>query len=397
MARCLGRSDDGLCDDVVMVAAPVEVVVDDAKRLIAAHNGLDGVVAAFVFGSLAWGDAGQGSDIDVLVLLDRDDDFREVQRVRVADLLDDQGSLPMFADIDRMAFTRFAQVVEQDGFIHRVVNSIVIIDDGRYQVMRERATQRLADPVVRAELVGRRVEAANDHVAAAGRLVDSDRALAILQARLGAEQAATALVEAGGGLASVSHLIEGFRTAVTLVGRRELVDRLQLALAVGAGAAAAELGLRSYRRIAERLREWMADPHVAHGLGPEHLAWAEFTYSGETYAEFDQKVTALTRDGHAAEAVLYVDGLLKVPLRINTSNVFGFHRTGCPERLSIPDFQLALKTEPDLYDAWIAGLRLEGDRNDVLETIDVAREILTLNADVIAASTATDTSKHVRA
>ena len=336
--RWLGGSGDGLCDDVVMVAAPADVVVEGAKRLIAAHSGLDDVVAAFVFGSVAWGDAGQGSDIDVLVLLDRDDDFREVQRVRVADLLDDQGSLPTFADIDRMAFPRFATVVERDGFIHRVVNSIVVIDDGRYQPIRERATLRLADRVVRAALVCRRIEAANDHVEVAGRLVDSDLALAILHARLAVEEAATALVEAAGGRASVSHLIEGFSAAVALVGRQELVGRLQLALAVGGGAAAAELGLRSYRMIAERLREWMADPHVAQGLGPEHLAWAEFTYSSETYAEFDHKVTALTRGGHTADAVLYVDGLLRVPLRINTSKVSASARPvaqkGCPFQTS---------------------------------------------------------------
>lgn len=373
----------------MMVAAPVDTV-DAAKRLIAAHSGLDNVVAAFVFGSLAWGDAGRGSDIDVMVLLDRDDDFREVQRVRVADLLDDQGSLPMFADIDRMAFPRFAAVVERGGFIHRVVKSIVIIDDGRYQPIRERLSHRLADPGVRAALVGRRIEAAHSHVEAASRLVDADLALAILRARLAAEEAATALVEAAGGRASVSHLIEGFRAACGMVGRQELVDRLQVALAVGAGAAAAELGLRSYRTIAERLREWIADSQVAQGLGPEHVAWAEFTYSPDTYAEFDHKVAALTQGGHAAEAVLYADGLLTVPLRINTSKVFGYRRTGRPESLSIPDFQQALKTEPQLYRAWIAGLRLEGDRNDVLETIDVARATLSLNDDVIAATTVTD-------
>lgn len=377
----------GLCDDGAMAAAPAGIV-DDVRRLIAAHSGLDDVVVAFVFGSLAWGDAGQGSDIDVLVILDRDDDFREVQRVRVADLLDDQGSLPMFADIDRMAFARFAAAVERDGLIHRVVNSIVIIDDGRYQPIRERATRRLADPSVRTKLVSRRIESAKDHIGAAGRLVDSDCAFAILQARLGAEEAATALVEASGGRASVPHLIEGFGTAVGFVGRQELVGRLQSALALGGGVAAAEVGLESYRTIAERLREWLADPQVARGLGPEHVAWAEFTYSAQTYTEFEHKVTALTHSGRTAEGVLYVDGLLRVPLRINTSKVFGFRQTGRPKRLSIPDFHLALKAEPDLYRAWIAGLRLDGDRDDVLETIEVAREILTLNAGVIAATTA---------
>jgi predicted nucleotidyltransferase len=56
----------------MVTAAPD--LVDDVKRLIEAHGGLDGVVAAFVFGSQAWGDAAQGSDIDVMVLLDRRDD-----------------------------------------------------------------------------------------------------------------------------------------------------------------------------------------------------------------------------------------------------------------------------------------------------------------------------------
>jgi len=37
--------------------------------------------------------------------------------------------------------------------------------------------------------------------------------------------------------------------------------------------------------------------------------------------------------------------------------------------------------------SWIAGLRLADDRDSVLETNDVARRILALNGDVIAAST----------
>lgn len=362
-------------------------VVDGAKRLIIAHGGCDGVVAAFVFGSRAWGDADQSSDIDLMVLLDRDDDFRQVQRVRVSDHLDDQESLPMFADIDRISYPRFAAAVERGAWIQRLVNSIVIIDDPRYQAMRERATVRLADPAVRSELVRRRIEAVHDHCAAAERAIDSDLELAILNARLGVDDAATALVEASGGRATVSHLIEGFRTAVGFVGRDDLIDRMRAALALNGGTDSVEQGLRSYRTIAEALRIWMAEPQIADGLGPEHVAWAEFTYSPETYAEFDHKVNGLTRNGRTADALLYVDGLLRVPLRINTSKVFRLRESGRPDRKTIPDFQLALKNEPDLYHAWITGLRLDGDRDDVVDAIAVAREIIAINDDVIAAST----------
>jgi hypothetical protein len=44
--------------------------------------------------------------------------------------------------------------------------------------------------------------------------------------------------------------------------------------------------------------------------------------------------------------------------------------------MSITDFHTALRAEPVLYDEWVAGQRLNGNRHDVRAAIDGAREML---------------------
>ena len=54
----------------------------------------------------------------------------------------------------------------------------------------------------------------------------------------------------------------------------------------------------------------------------------------------------------------YVDGLLKVSLRMNVRKVLNLRSLGDIRPLSIADFHVVLRSEPDLYSHWVDGLRL---------------------------------------
>ncbi len=103
-----------------------------------AHQVIDHIAdpdlrSAFLFGSAAWGDADEASDLDIMLLLDRPAGYREVTRVRLPDLLG--RSLPdgpLFADLDRISIETFAEVIGKGGWAHRVVHSIVLKDTGSY-------------------------------------------------------------------------------------------------------------------------------------------------------------------------------------------------------------------------------------------------------------------------
>lgn len=117
-------------------------------------------MAAFVFGSAAWGDAEETSDMDIAVLLDRDDDFRQVTRARVQELVKMSRPAPLFADVDRISFERFRAGIAEGIGHHRVVNSVVLADDGRYADIRRRVSASFSSVDARARRAGKHEEAA---------------------------------------------------------------------------------------------------------------------------------------------------------------------------------------------------------------------------------------------
>ena len=70
---------------------------------------------------------------------------------------------------------------------------------------------------------------------------------------------------------------------------------------------------------------------------------------------FDGKVGALLRANRGPEAVSYVDGLLKVSLRMNVRKVLNLRSLSDIRPLSIADFHVVLRSEPDLYSHWVDG------------------------------------------
>lgn len=335
-------------------------------------------MAAFVFGSAAWGDAEETSDMDIAVLLDRDDDFRQVTRARVQELVKMSRPAPLFADVDRISFERFRAGIAEGIGHHRVVNSVVLADDGRYADIRRRVSASFSSVDARARRAGKHEEAARQHLTATEEARLGDPSLALLHARLAAEEAGNALVEASGNRLSAAHYFDALERALGAIDHGELVVELKEALALNCSQARAPVqhGLETYRVIAEELRRWMEDPAVAAALGPEHVAWAKFTYAAESFEEFDQKVGVLLRANRRAEAMAYVDGLLKVPLRMNVSKVLNLRSHGTTDRLSVTDFHVGLHSEPALYGHWVEGLRLGGDASDIDLAVEVAGRLL---------------------
>jgi predicted nucleotidyltransferase len=358
--------------------------VETARRLLAVSPEAD-LVAAFVFGSAAWGDAGETSDVDIMVLLGRDDDFREVTRVRVSELVSMSPPAPLFADIDRVSFERFQAAIGKGNWHYRVVNSVVLADDGRYEAIRRQVSAGFASAEERARRARKHEETAGQHVRAAAQARAGDPSLALLHARLAAEEAGIALLKASGNRLSAGHYFDALDRALTVLDQGSLVIELQRALALNCGRAGVQRGLDAYRVIAEALRRWMQDPVVAAGLGPEHVAWATFTYAAESFEEFTQKVEALLHVNRGPEAVAYVDGLLKVPLRMNVSRVLNLRSRGTRDILSIADFHVGLRSELALYSHWAEGLRLDGNSSDSDLAVDVAGRLLACLPQVLAA------------
>lgn len=336
------------------------------------------VRAAFVFGSVAWGDADEASDIDLMLCLDRPADYREVTRVRVADLLGrtDPGA-PLFADIDRISWRRFENAVATGYWHARVAHSLVLTDtDGWFADLRDQVTASFHAPQSRGQRAKPWYDAGRAHLDAARQAIAADPTLATLHARLALEDAAVGLLETCGLRNSATHFLDSARRALAMSGRVHLHQALMRGLGVDVDLATAELGVDRFHALAEALRAWMAEPDVARQLAPEDVAWAAFTYADETYEEVAHKVTAMRGAGRAATMAAYVDGLLRTPIRMNLSKVLNLRLTGSSQRLSVSEFHLALRTEPELFEHWCRGLRLPADRHEITAALELAEDLL---------------------
>lgn len=336
------------------------------------------VVAAFLFGSAAWGDADAASDLDIMLLLDRPAGYREVSRVRVADVLAEPlPDGPAFADLDRISAEGFARIVADGGAGARVARSVVLREtDGFYGRIRERVHEEYLSPEARTARFLKRRRQAEEHLAAARQAEGEDGDLAALHARLGLEAAGAALIEINDDRLSVTHYVESVGRALSVLGRGDLSAPFLRLLALDAPPEHADASRRAYDAFAEALRGWMADPGVSGRMSGEDIAWAEFTYGRQTYEEIEHKVTAFGTLGRIPALLYYLDGQLMVPIRINVGKVFLLRSTGAAGRIAIPEFQVALKDEPALYEHWVSALRLGALRGRLPEAEDLTGRLL---------------------
>jgi hypothetical protein len=219
-----------------------------------------------------------------MLLLDRPAGYREVTRVRVADLLGRPLSEgPVFVDLDRISSATFAEIIAGGGWGQRVINSVVLRDtDGEYAHLRERVGAAFAAPAAREARFQQRREQAEVRRAAARQALDGDSgdaALAALHARLAVGEAATALVELNGDRLTLTHFVESAERAL---GRFAPFLRALARAAPPDGAARSLAGLSRLRRRARTVGGGPRRGRAAVGRG---LAWAAFTYGDQTAEE----------------------------------------------------------------------------------------------------------------
>jgi predicted nucleotidyltransferase len=341
--------------------------------------------AAVLFGSVAWGDADEASDLDLMLLLDQPAGYREVTRLRVADLLGRPlPDGPRFIDLDR----RSAQTFEEgEGrWFQRIVNSIILADtDGWYEGIRVQTTDEYATPACRRARWQDYAERANTERAALSRAREmGDGPLAALYGRLAVETAAAGLVDLHDDRVSLTHFIENVERALRARGKEALLPLVLQTFALEAVAAEdAERSLAAYRRFAGVLEAWMAEPDVVGRLSAEDAAWAAFTYGAETYEEIDYKVAGFRKAGRSAALQFYLDGLLTTLIRMNLGKVLRLRERGSAGIPAMPEFQGLLRVHPALSDAWLAALRLDGSARRLEVAEALAGELLDLGQQVV--------------
>ncbi len=352
-------------------------LIEVAHRLVDALPDTD-IVAAFLFGSTAWGDADSASDLDMMLLLDRPAGYWEVTRVRVADVLAHPlTDAPAFADLDRISAEGFARIVAEGGAGARVARSVMLRDtDGFYGGIRERIHAEYLSPEARSARFLKRRRHAEEHLDAARRTEGEDGDLAALHARLALEGAGAALIELNDDRQSVTHYVESVERALTALTRGDLFAPFLRLLALNVPAEHADASRRAYDAFAEALRNWMKDPDVSGRMSAEDIAWAEFTYGPQTYEEIEHKVAAFRALSRIPALLYYLDGQLMVPIRINVGKVFLLRSTGATGRISTPDFQAALKDEPTLYGEWVSALRIGALPERLPEAEELTKRLL---------------------
>ncbi len=334
--------------------------------------------AAFLFGSAAWGDADEASDLDIMLLLDRPAGYREVTRVRLPDLLGrplPEG--PLFADLDRFSAEAFREVTGNGGWAQCVVHSIVLKDTDQYYAgIRDRVSAEFFTAASRTARFQQRRAQVEVQRAAMQAAPGSDAGLAALHARLALEGAAAALLEINDDRISLTHMVESVQRGLASLNHGQLFAPLLHALALDAAPGNLDRSLQAYRAFADALKAWVADPDVGGRLSQEDLAWAEFTYGPQTYEEIFHKVATFTKLGRITALQYYLDGLLQVPIRLNVGKILLLRSSGTAGRMSIPEFHVALRAEPRLFEEWVTALRLGSPYAQAQEADALAERLL---------------------
>jgi predicted nucleotidyltransferase len=331
--------------------------------------------AAFLFGSAAWGDANAASDLDIMLLLDRPAGYREVTCIRLADLLGyPLPDGPVFADLDCIAVETFVSSLQTGNWAQRVVNSVILADtDDFYVRLRSQVSTAFWQPSARRERFLAKQKQSDESRTAALKVSGIDDMLSALHARLALQHASAALIELSGNRVSPSHFVESLEKALNRFDS-SLFARCLAALSLNAPYTAVERSLRAYDVFADAIKRWVHDPGIENRFSQEDLAWARHTYGKQE--EIMHKIAELTRTKRLPALLYYLDGLFQVPICIQTSKIFQLRSSGKAERMAVPDFQVALHQEPALYEAWIAALRLSAERDQVLEVINLTRQLL---------------------
>lgn len=329
-----------------------------ARTLVERLRAAD-VRAAYLFGSVAWGDADAASDLDIGLILDRPRVERAVVRARVTALLPDvPPGVPAFADLAYQTVAACEAVAARGDAGPRLAHAIILHDTAGWLAgHRARAAATYAAPAARAARWRLHAARAAAH-RAAGAATD-DAHLAALHARLALEEAVGGLIVAADGRLSLTHFLTSGGAALRAAGLPDAPAAFRAVLDLTATAAHIAAWRLAYRRGADVLGAALADPALQARLPAPDRAWAAFTLAPETFAEMDQKVVALPALGRGDDLQYYLDGTLTTVIRMNLGKVLQLRAGRGATIPSVPAFHAALHTEPALLAAWTAALRLD--------------------------------------
>jgi predicted nucleotidyltransferase len=331
--------------------------------------------AAFLFGSAAWGDADETSDLDIMLLLDRPVGYREVTRIRLADILgQNESGGPDVADIDRIAWRSFVEEVSRGRWGLRIINSIVLFDrDTDFQRIHAQVQDSFYTPVAMEARYRRARERATTDRALARQAVEAgDDGLATLQARLAVRSAAEGLLNFSRDRGSLTHFVDSAQHSLRSLGYAEVFPQFVSALGLDSNPEDISRSVAGYHFFTDTLKKWVETTELGQRLSAEDRAWARLTYSPDVIEEITHKTEVFELSNRRISLQYYLDGKILSPIHLSLEKILPMRLGLAKVPQTIREFHILLREEPTLFDVWVSVLRLKQDRNRTRDALDVA-------------------------
>ncbi|MFD1675748.1 nucleotidyltransferase domain-containing protein [Alicyclobacillus fodiniaquatilis] len=337
------------------------------------------VLAAFLFGSVAWNDADAASDLDLMILVDREPPFREVTRIAIDKNLDSRVRVrPEFADVDKVSKIWFFEQVRAGAWVERLVHCVILRDrDGTLAALRDDAAANFGESNYRFQRFSKLESLTAEYLAeSAAAYRDGDEPRAALANRMALETAALALIGAAGERFSSTHFIETVGKVLRGLGETETDSTFVAALTT----ASVDMvtvpapfdewmsrkvlprpifdGITGYYTLAEALKTEMMRPTRSQRLSATDQAWAAFTYATSTYHEMADKVDKMLAAERVEALQFYLQSQILGPARINFGKLYALDMFGSVRRLTPLEFFAGIRSDTALSEAWVKGIGL---------------------------------------
>lgn len=334
------------------------------------------VLAAFLFGSVAWNDADAASDLDLMILVDREPPFREVTRIAISKSLDSRVRVrPEFADVDRVSKSWFFERVRAGAWVERLMHCVILYDnDGTLAALRDEAVTNFCESNYRSQGFSKLETSTTEYlVESAAAYSDGDELRAALAYRMALETAAVALIGAAGERFSSTHFIETVGKVLRGLGEAE-TDRAFVAALAMAPVDMVDVpapfdgwmsrrvlprpifdGIIGYYTLAEALKTQMMRPTRSQCLSATDQSWAAFTYATSTYQEMADKVDKMLASERVEALQFYLQSQILGPARINFGKLYALDMFGSVRVLTPIEFFEGIRSDTALSEAWVKG------------------------------------------
>lgn len=348
------------------------------------------VLAAFLFGSVAWNDADHASDLDLMILVDREPPFREVTRIAIPKSLECRVTVrPEFADVDRVSKSWFYESVRAGAWVERLVHCVVLCDsDGTLAALRDVAVANFCEPNYRSQRFSKLETSTAEYlVQSAAAHSAGDELRAALADRMALETAAMSLIGAAGERFSSTHFIETVGKVLWGLGEAE-TDRAFVAALTNASVDTVAVpapfdgwmsrsvlprpifdGIAGYYTLAEALKTQMMHPTRSQSLSATDQSWAAFTYATSTYQEMADKVDKMLVSERGEALQFYLQSQILGPARMNFGKLYALDMFGSVRVLTPLEFFEGIRSDTALSEAWVKGIGLNRQNGQGILTL----------------------------